>query len=241
MEERCLTDLEVCGFQGVSLLDYPGRVAAVLFLGGCNFRCPFCHNADLVLRPELQPRLGVDEVIRRLSQRKALIDGVVVTGGEPLIHGEQLVSLLAAVRKTGLAVKLDTNGYEVEMLRGTIDSGLVDYIAMDVKTSPGRYAVASGRSVEAERIRHAIDLIRCSGIPYEFRTTCVPGVVDEQDIVEIAGLIGPDARYYLQQYRASGGVIDPAYASLAPFSCGCLQEFARQAEPLVGTVGVRGC
>ena len=241
MHEHRPDELEICGFQGVSLLDYPGRVSAVLFLGGCNFRCPFCHNADLVLRPESLSRLGIDEVTGRLSQRKTLIDGVVITGGEPLIHGEQFLALLAAVRKTGLAVKLDTNGYEVEMLRGTLDSGLVDYIAMDVKTSPERYAVAAGRPVEADRIRHAVDIIRCSGIPHEFRTTCVPGIVAEHDILEIAALIGPDARYYLQQYRASGGVIDPAYGALAPYSCRRLHEFVRQAEPLVATVGVRGC
>ncbi len=233
--------MKVCGFEGVSLLDYPGRVSAVIFLGGCNFRCPFCHNADLVLRPGSLPALSVDQVVSRVVERRNLIDGVVLSGGEPLIHGEGLVALLEALHGTGVAVKLDTNGYEVETLLDVLDSGLVDYVAMDVKTSLARYSVAAGRSLDPARIEEAVRAINSSGVAHEFRTTCVPGIVGIDDVVEIARLIGPDSRLYLQQFRASGGVIDPSYEVLQSYPAERLREFAASAEPFVASVHLRGC
>lgn len=233
--------MKVCGFQGVSLLDYPGRVSSVLFLGGCNLRCPFCHNADLVLRPDSLDSFGVDEAARRVTARTSLIDGVVVTGGEPLVQGEALLNLLSALRETGIAVKLDTNGYEVDMLRRVLDSGLVDYIAMDIKTSLKNYALAAGLPIDASRIEKAVGLVNRSGVRHEFRTTCVPGIVDTDDVLEIARLVGPGSPLYLQQFRASGGVIDPSFGELSSYPAERLREFAAAAEPFVAAVNVRGC
>ena len=241
MSDRSHNQPDVRGFQGVSLVDYPGRVASVLFLGGCNFRCPFCQNADLVLRPDELPSLDLDAIVNRLDERRSLIDGVVVTGGEPLLHVDGLVRLLTEVRRTGLAVKLDTNGYEVAALRRVLDSGLVDYVAMDVKTSPDRYSIAAGRSVDGERIREAVNCVRSSGLQHEFRTTCVPGIVGLEDFLEIANLIGPDSRYFLQQFRASAGTIDPAFGSTLSYPVEHLREFAARVEPLVASVALRGC
>lgn len=233
--------VRLSGFQGVSLVDYPGRVSSVLFLGGCNFRCPFCHNADLVLRPDSLPVLDVDEILSQVAERRSLVDGVVVTGGEPLVQGERLLSLLKALHDTGVAVKLDTNGYEIDMLRRALGSGLVDYVAMDVKTSPGRYSAAAGRAVEAERVRRAIGIVKSSGVKHEFRTTCVPGIVDLDDILEIAALLGPNGPYFLQQFRASGGTIDYAFAAAPSYPAARLREFATRAENLVRPVSLRGC
>lgn len=232
--------MNICGVQGVSLIDYPGRVASVLFLGGCNFRCPFCHNADLVLRPDALPHLAELDVIASLSRRRSLVDGVVVSGGEPLMHGDELPALLARLRAAGFAVKLDTNGYEVDALRDVLGSGLVDYVAMDVKTSLARYEQAAGRPIEQERIVSAVDAIKSSGVAHEFRTTCVPGIVERDDVVTIAAMLGPGERYYLQQFRPGDKVLDPALAALAPYSPAVLRSFAVAASALVASVTLRG-
>jgi pyruvate formate lyase activating enzyme len=233
-------ELRVCGFEGVSLVDYPHRVSSVLFLGGCNFRCPFCHNADLVLRPDELPSLSVDDALGRIAERRSLIDGVVITGGEPLLCGDKLLSLLRVLHEADLAVKLDTNGYEIDALREVLDSGLVDYVAMDVKTSPGRYSRAAGRTVDPRRILQAVSAIKASAIAHEFRTTCVPGIVEMDDIVEISRLVGPDGPYVLQQFRASHGTIHPDFASLSSYPPERLREFALRAGTFVSRVTLRG-
>jgi pyruvate formate lyase activating enzyme len=232
--------VKVCGVQGVSIIDYPGRIASVLFLGGCNFRCPFCQNPDLVLRPESLPGLDLEETMRSIEKKKGFVDGVVVTGGEPLIHGEALLSLLQRLHEAGLAVKLDTNGYEVELLREILASGLVDYVAMDVKTSLARYPKAAGKAVDTRRIEEAIRLIMDSGLEYEFRTTCVPGIVEEQDIREIAALVSGAKRYYLQQFRPNGPMIDAEYEAVRPHGAAILGRFLSLVSPSVQTCGLRG-
>ncbi len=233
--------MRICGTLGVSAIDFPGRVSTVLFLGGCNFRCPFCHNPDLVLRPGETPDIDEADLFAELARKKGFIDGVVVTGGEPLIHGDNAVSLLGRLKDAGLAVKLDTNGYEVEVLSRVLTSGFVDYVAMDVKTSMGKYASASGiRHIDTSRIEKAISLISTSGVAHEFRTTCVPGLVEGPDVDEVAQRLGPSADYYLQQFRAGPGVIDATYASVVPHSPDVVRSFADIARPYVRRVGLRG-
>jgi pyruvate formate lyase activating enzyme len=232
--------MKICGFQGVSLIDYPGRIASVLFLGGCNFRCPFCQNPDLVLRAESMPDFDLDDVLRAVLRRKGLLDGVVVTGGEPLISSGALFELFRVLRQSGLAVKLDTNGYEVETLHEVLGRGLVDYVAMDVKTSPEKYAAAVGRVLDVGRILESIAAISGSGIEHEFRTTCVPGLVDESDIITIGTLLGPRQRYVVQQFRATSDLIEPAFVSVQPYSSGVIRSFAEAVSPLVGSVTTRG-
>jgi len=232
--------VKICGVQGVSVIDYPGKIVSVLFLGGCNFRCPFCQNADLVLRPESLPGLDLEEIMRSLEKKKGFVDGVSITGGEPLIHGEALTSLLRQLHETGLAVKLDTNGYQVELLQELLASGLVDYVAMDVKTSLARYPKAAGKALDTRRIEEAIRLIMDSGLEYEFRTTCVPGIVEEPDIREIAALVSGAKRYYLQQFRPNGPMIDPEYEALRPYDAATLGRFLSLVSPSVQTCGLRG-
>ena len=232
--------MKICGVQGVSVIDYPGKIVSVLFLGGCNFRCPFCQNADLVLRPESLPGLDLEEIIRSLEKKKGFVDGVSITGGEPLIHGEALTSLLRQLHETGLAVKLDTNGYEVELLHEVLTAELVDYVAMDVKTSLAGYSEAAGRELDTRRIEQSIRLIMDSGVQYEFRTTCVPGIVEEDDIRGIAALISGAKRYYLQQFRPDGPVIDAAYEAVRPYDAATLGRFLSLVSPSVEACGLRG-
>jgi len=233
--------VDICGVQSVSVIDFPGRIAAVLFLGGCNFRCPFCQNGDLVLRPRELPCRSEDDVIDSMLRRRTLLDGVVVTGGEPLIHGDELLALLGRLRDAGFAVKLDTNGYEVDVLSKVLASGLVDYVAMDVKTSLAKYPEAAGRTLDTERIASAVDVIKGSGLPHEFRTTCVPGLVEREDVVAAATMLGPRERYFLQQFRPGDAVLDPAWKGVKPCSPSVLRSFAEAVSGLVASVSLRGC
>ncbi len=232
--------MRICGIEGVSVIDYPGRIASVLFLGGCNFRCPFCQNSELVLHPEWQPNHDPGDILDVIERRKGLVDGVVVTGGEPLIHKDALLALLSRLREAGLAVKLDTNGYEVETLRDVVSTGLVDFVAMDIKTSLGKYEAAAGKRLDVERIRDAIDTIVDTGVGHEFRTTCVPGLVETDDVQSIASLLGPGEDYVLQQFRATSPLIDHAYATLKPHLADTLRSFAESVRPLVRSVTLRG-
>ena len=232
--------MKLCGLQGISVIDFPGHIASVLFLGGCNFRCPFCHNAELVLHPDAQPDISVEDALRTIAQRKALVDSVVVTGGEPLVSGAALRDLLRRLREAGLKVKLDTNGYEVEALQEVLGAGLVDYVAMDVKTSLERYGEAAGRTVDAQRIQSSVAAIAASGVAHEFRTTCVPGLVGREEVRAIATLLGGKEHYVLQQYRAAHGVLDPAYADITPYPPAVVRSLAEEAAPLVGSTAVRG-
>jgi len=233
--------VKICGVQGVSLIDYPGRIASVLFLGGCNLRCPFCQNADLVLRPDELPHLAERDVIESLSRRRSLLDGVVVTGGEPLIHGDELFALLGRLHAAGFAVKLDTNGYEVDILRRVLASGVVDYVAMDVKTSLAKYERAAGRQLEAARVVSAVEAVKSSGVAHEFRTTCVPGLVERDDVVAIATMLGPGERYFLQQFRPGEKVLDPTWAAVTAHAPSVLHSFAEAVSGLVALVSLRGC
>ena len=232
--------VRICGIAGVSLIDYPGRIASVLFLGGCNFRCPFCHNPELVLRADSLPEFDLDDTLRAIEKKRGLLDGVVVTGGEPLIHGEALVALLRSLRGVGLAVKLDTNGYELETLREVMGAGLVDYVAMDVKTSLEKYESAAGRDLDVGRIRDAIATITGSGVDHEFRTTCVPGLVELTDVQSISSLLGNSERYVLQQFRVASDLVDHSCADVEPYPAQTLTSWADAIRPLVGSVALRG-
>jgi len=232
--------MRICGMQGISVIDFPGKVASVVFLGGCNFRCPFCHNPELVLRAESQPDISLGDALRTIERRRELVDGVVITGGEPLINGDELFALLCQLRELGLAVKLDTNGYEIDALRKVLETGLVDFVAMDVKTSLDKYEAAAGRALDTGRVRDAIAAISGSSIDHEFRTTCVPGLVELDDVMSIARMLGGSERYVLQQFRATSVVIDASYAGLKPHTPDSLRALADAVRPLVGSVSTRG-
>lgn len=194
--------MKIGGVNPLSLSDFPGRVAAVVFTRGCNFRCPFCHNGTLLdaAAPAAdawdEPRL-----FQLLARRRALLDGVVVSGGEPTLQVD-LAPFLQRLRRFDLAVKLDTNGSRPDVLARVIALELVDFIAMDVKAPLPRYGDLAGVPVDGERIRRSIALIAESGLQHEFRTTVVPELLDESDLTQLRRLVPPHSPYRLQPFRA---------------------------------------
>ena len=173
--------MKIVGIQKLTLLDYPGKVACTVFLDGCNFRCPFCHNAEL-LSPDVEPVMTVDGLLAFLKKRQGILEGVCITGGEPTIHA-QLPELLRSIRELGFAVKLDTNGYRPGSLREILEEDLVDYVAMDLKNSPQGYGEAAGLSApELNRVGESIRLLLGSGVDFELRTTVVKPIHTAQSI-----------------------------------------------------------
>jgi len=235
--------LEIKGWVRTSLIDFPGHIAAVVFTGGCNFRCPMCHNGDLVLRPAALPTLGADEVLGFLQKRAGKVTGLVVTGGEPTLQPD-LADFLREVRAAGCAVKLDTNGYRPDVLGSLLGDGLVDYVAMDVKAPEESYGTVAGvASLDVSRIARSISLLCRTGIQVEFRTTVVPGLLSAPDIEVIAAWLaelgGGGATYTLQQFRG-GSTLDPALANATPYSSDELRAMAEGARLWLQTVRSRG-
>ncbi len=227
------------GWVRASLIDFPERIATVLFTGGCNFRCPMCHNAELVLRPAALPDIPAAEVLAFLERRAGKLTGVVITGGEPTLW-PALPDFLREVRMRGYAVKLDTNGYEPATLAALLEAGLLDYVAMDVKAPPGTYARLSGLdALDLRRIERSLTLLRASNIPYELRTTVVPGLLDEDDIAALAQWIAGAKRYVLQQFRGAH-TLDPALHDAAPYALARLEALAQCAAPWVQEIHIRG-
>ncbi|MBQ6116326.1 MAG: anaerobic ribonucleoside-triphosphate reductase activating protein [Oscillospiraceae bacterium] len=191
--------MKIHGLQKMTLLDFPGRVACTVFLGGCDFRCPFCHNYELI-DGTAQPIMDEDELLAFLRKRTGLLDGVAFTGGEPCLHAD-LPELLGRIRALGFAAKLDTNGFHPDLLRQILAEGLVDYVAMDVKNSPAKYAATCGLpSLDLTPIRESIALLKSSGADYEFRTTVVAELHQAEDFEEIGQMIRGARRYFLQRF-----------------------------------------
>ena len=177
--------MKIVGIQKLTLLDYPGKVACTVFLNGCNFRCPFCHNAEL-LSPDIEPVLTVDGLLAFLKKRRGVLDGVCITGGEPTIHPE-LPELLRSIRELGYNVKLDTNGYRPQILRAILEEGLVDYVAMDLKNSPTGYGDAVGiPEPDLGRVGESILSLMDSGVDFELRTTVVKPIHSIESIREMS-------------------------------------------------------
>lgn len=231
--------MKIKGWVHTSLIEYPDHIATVLFTGGCDLRCPMCHNADLVTQHREMPTLSEEEVWAFLEQRAGLVDGVVISGGEPTLQAG-LPSFLRRVQERGLDAKLDTNGYHPDVLAALLDKGLVNYVAMDVKAPPKKYPLLAGRAdLDVTRIERSIALLRDSGLAYEFRTTLVPGLLSEEDVEEIARWIAGAERYVLQQFRPQG-TLDPDLEKAHPYPRERLQEMAGRAERWVKQVMLRG-
>jgi pyruvate formate lyase activating enzyme len=230
--------MQIKGLVKTSIVDYPGKVATVVFVGGCNFRCPYCYNTDLVLRPESLPDIDVREVLRLLAERQGFVDGVVITGGEPTLQAD-LADFLGEVKASGLAVKLDTNGYHPHSLQRLLQGGLLDYVAMDVKGPLGKYSLVAGRRVDAKRIEDSIRLVLLSEVEHEFRTTVVPGMVGVEDVDAIAQSIAGARRYFLQQFRPSS-TLAPQFTTRDPYPATVLEEMADAARRWVANVTIRG-
>ncbi|MCM1542724.1 MAG: anaerobic ribonucleoside-triphosphate reductase activating protein [Blautia sp.] len=199
--------MKIHGFQKTTLLDYPGHIAATVFTGGCNFRCPFCQNGSLALEPEGQPLIPEEEVLAHLRKRQEVLEGVCITGGEPTLESG-LREFILKCRALGYLVKLDTNGYRPEMLREFLQEGILDYVAMDIKASPANYGRAAGiPGCDMDRIRESVSLLRASGVPHEFRTTVVKGIHTAGEFEEIGKWLAGSSVYYLQAYRDSGDIL----------------------------------
>jgi len=196
--------MKINGLLKLTLLDFPGKTACTVFFGGCNFRCPFCHNASLV-RGEGED-IPEEEFFKYLSKREGIIDGVAVTGGEPILQ-PSLPDFLRRIKEMGFLVKLDTNGSYPERLRSLLEEGLVDYVAMDIKSSPEGYNRAAGCKVDMEKVRESVELLLSDKVDYEFRTTVAKGAVLFEDMEGIGRLIHGAKRYYLQGFVDSGDIL----------------------------------
>lgn len=231
--------MQLKGWIRTSLIDYPDHIATVFFTGGCNFRCPMCHNADLVLHPAELPNLPEKEVWDFLERRTEVLDGAVITGGEPTLQPD-LAPFLRRVRALGYDVKLDSNGYRPDVLATLLDEGLVDFIALDVKAPPEKYAHLTGMpELDVSRIERSLTLLRESGRSYELRTTVVPGLLDEDDITAIARWIAGTKQYVLQQFRGVS-TLEPTLEELAPYPVAKLQAMAERTKPWVENTTIRG-
>jgi pyruvate formate lyase activating enzyme len=196
------------GYQKLTLIDYPGKIATTVFTVGCSFRCPFCHNPELVISGKYKAVSGLEkDFFEHLKKRRGKIEGVCITGGEPTIQPD-IIDFIKKVKKLGFLVKLDSNGTRPDVLKKVIDSKLVDFIAMDIKNQPKKYDAATGTKGDIRRIKLSVELILNSKIPYEFRTTVVPGLHTEKDFAEIAKWIKGARAYYLQEYREDHKILD---------------------------------
>ena len=205
--------MRILGFQKLTLLDYPGKVACTIFIGGCNFRCPFCHNADLVINPNKQPEIAEEKIFATLKKRQGILEGVCVTGGEPTLFPE-LKDFLKRVKELGYAIKLDTNGYKPEVLIDVVEAGLVDHVAMDIKNTLTKYTETVGLDeMDFTRIQKSIDFLKQGSVSYEFRTTVVKGLHTMDDMEAIGKLISGAKQYFLQSYQESNHVISPIFNS----------------------------
>ncbi len=230
--------MAIKGFQGTSLLDYPGHIAALVFFGGCNLTCPYCHNPTLVLDPDQLPDFPMTDLLGELQRRRNFIDGVVISGGEPTID-PQLLPLLRQVKEIGLQIKLDTNGLAPKVLKELIWEGLVDLIALDLKTAPARYGELHTGPVNASHLEQSVRMLMDAPVDREFRTTCMPGLVGEEEIRELGELIRGADCWMLQQYVPRHALAESAQA-VEPYAAEQIEALAVVAREYVDEVGIRG-
>lgn len=231
--------MKVTGIQKLTLLDYPGVVACTVFTAGCNFRCPFCHNAMLVLPEQIDNEcLTDDEVFGFLKKRRGVLDGVAVTGGEPLLHAD-MPEFLARVKELGYKIKLDTNGSNPELLSEIIKNKLVDRVAMDIKNAPEEYARTIGlESFDIAPVERSKEMLLSGETDYEFRTTVVKGIHTKESLIGAAKWIEGAKEYYLQQFKDSGNLILPD--GLSAYDEKQMHALADAVRDYVPTVEVRG-
>lgn len=199
--------MNIMGLQKLTLLDFPEHMACTVFLGGCNFRCPFCHNSSLVIDVDDTPQITEEEFFAFLKKRQGILDGVCITGGEPTLQ-PKLESFIYKVKELGYSVKLDTNGFLPDKLISLVQKGLVDYVAMDIKSSLSGYSEATGiKNINLEPIKKSVDFLLSKKVPYEFRTTVVKELHTEKEMQDIALWLVGDSNYYLQHFVDSGDLI----------------------------------
>ena len=230
--------VEIKGIEKFAPKDFVGFISSTVFLGGCNFRCPFCHNSDLVLRAQALPTYPMDYFISYLDSRKSWLEGICISGGEPLIH-DDLEVLLVLIKERNLLVKIDSNGSFPSRLEELLKKELVDYIAMDVKAPLERYQEVTGSKVKEKDIARSIDIVKNSGLEYVFRTTVVPDLIGSEDIKKIGQMLNGAKVYQLQQF-VPVKPIDSEYLKKKPYTREVIQEFAKIAEPYFSEVKIEG-
>ncbi len=236
-----LVNLKIGGLMKTSLVDYPGKICATVFTSGCSYKCPFCHNRDLVYIPENYAFIDVDEILEFLKKRKNILDGVCISGGEPLLQ-KQLIPFLREIKSIGYDIKLDVTGNFLDRLKDIVELGLVDYIAMDVKNTKEKYAMSVGMDQEhftVDEIDECMNYIKQCGVPYEFRTTIVEELHTVEDIVSIAKWIKECDAWYLQQFSDSGNCIHEGFHAYGRDVMNQMLEEARKIIPCVELRGVK--
>ncbi len=227
--------MKIGGFQKMTVLDYPGKVACTVFTHGCNLRCPFCHNARLVVRDE--DLIDENEILSYLNKRRGILDGVCISGGEPTLQSD-LFDFMKKVKDLGMLIKLDTNGTCPDKLQYAIDNGLVDYVAMDIKNCREEYAKTCGLSeMDISKIEKSVEILMQSGIDYEFRTTVTKELHTPDDFAKIGQWIKGAKRYYIQSFVDSGDII---LEGLNPLDLQGLKALLEAVSPYVPSVELRG-
>lgn len=230
--------MKIYGLNKTTLLDYPGKVAAVIFLGGCNFRCPFCQNSTLVLNPSAQPEIPVKEVLSFLKKRQGILDGVCVTGGEPTLSPD-LPELLQEIRTLGYPIKLDTNGTHPELLKTLAEQNLIQMTAVDIKACPDNYPSLCGLvHPDLDAVKETVEFLKNGALDYEFRTTVVRELHSEKDFIEIGQWLTGAKAYYLQAYRDSEEVLQPGFSSYTQKELEHFREILKRTIPLVELRGI---
>lgn len=228
--------MDIYGLTKTTLLDYPGLLASTIFVGACNFKCPFCHNINLVKNPDIYNKISKEEVFEHLNKRKNIIYGICISGGEPTLQ-KDLIPFINELKDFNLKIKLDTNGYNPELLEKIISNKLVDYIAMDIKASKANYSKASGILVNTQLIDKSINILANGNISYEFRTTCVKGIHEISDFYDISDWLPSNSLYYLQNYKDNINITD---RSLKDFSKDELDYFLSIIKNKIPNTFLRG-
>ena len=229
--------MQIKGLQKTTLLDFPGKVACTVFTAGCNFRCPFCHNASLVISPDISDLISEEEIFSFIKKRRGILDGVCITGGEPLLQRD-IEEFMKKIRELGLAIKLDTNGAYPERLKSILDAGLVDYVAMDIKNSKEKYALTAGADVDIDKISESARILMNSDLQYEFRTTVVRELHSSDDMISIGEWIAGASKYFLQSFTDSGETIADGYSAHTPQDMGILLDIVKQYIPSAQLRGI---
>ncbi|MEA3464154.1 MAG: anaerobic ribonucleoside-triphosphate reductase activating protein [Patescibacteria group bacterium] len=228
------------GLQKFSLLDYPDHLSAIIFTQGCNLKCPFCYNPMLIVVPQKDHHLLIneDDLFVFLKKRSGKLDAVVITGGEPTIH-KDLPDFIIKIKQLNFLIKLDTNGSNPEMVKKIIEKKLINYIAMDIKAPRDKYKKVAGRPVDFNKIKKSVKIIIESGLPYEFRTTVVPELLNKNDIEEIGKIIKGAGKWYLQQFKSNTDLVNRKMEKVKPYSAKELEEMREIGRKYVKECKVR--
>lgn len=239
--------MKIHGLNKLTLLDYPGHMACLIFTGACNYRCPFCHNASLVLNPNSQPAISEEEIFAFLQSRKGILEGVCISGGEPTLQAD-LPEFIRKIRTMGFHVKLDTNGSRPGILKALLEEGLLDYVSMDIKNALKKYlstigipeSVSGFNNLITDSVRQSAELLMQSSIPYEFRTTVVKELHNEEDLLSIGKWLNGANAYYLQSFRDSETLIGASLGQFHAYEPEQMRAFRDLLKPYFETVEVRG-